>query len=320
MKSYKPVNPNATDEVRSVLKYLSKSAGDMVITGQHTQTMVQKELRYIQDVTGKLPALCGFELLAYSPNINYEASDAVCLLEVEENKNTLDKAYEWAEKGGLITFSWHWFSPIGGKGKAFYTEHTDFDARKVLDKSTDEYQAFISDMDVMADLLKPFQEKKIPILWRPFHESEGTWFWWGAHGPKVARDLYLLMYDHFTNKHQLNNLIWVWNCPLAEGYVGDDFCDVISVDLYPPEHQHQDFKKDYDNLMSFASADKLASLAEIGILPDLDAIGASKLPWSWFMIWSNEFCLTDQYSTKDMLKRVYESPYAITLDKLPKLF
>src|SRR4051812_15307856 len=90
-----PCNPNASEEVKNVLRYLSELSGKGIITGQHTQTTVQKELKYIEEVTGKLPALCGFELLAYSPNINYGDASEACLIEVKENKNTLDNAWDW---------------------------------------------------------------------------------------------------------------------------------------------------------------------------------------------------------------------------------
>src|SRR5690625_3906605 len=90
--TYKPCNPNATKEVVNVLNYLHKISGNGIITGQHTKTKAQEELLYINKVTGKLPGLCGFELLAYSPNINYEQTDEECLKEVKENKNTLEEA------------------------------------------------------------------------------------------------------------------------------------------------------------------------------------------------------------------------------------
>src|SRR5690625_2700018 len=101
--TYQPCNPNASKEVIHVLNYLHKISGKGIITGQHTKTKAQDELTYIQKVTGKLPGLCGFELLAYSPNINYENSDEACLKEVRENKGTLEEAWAWAEKKGLIT-------------------------------------------------------------------------------------------------------------------------------------------------------------------------------------------------------------------------
>lgn len=233
MKSI-PCNPNASEEVRSVLNYFHEIQGTGIITGQHTQTMAQEELNYIYQVTGKWPALCGFELLGYSPNINYEDSGEECLLEVAENQDTLQKAWEWTENNrGLLTFTWHWFSPLGGRDKSFYSEHTNFNVSKAITEGTKEYEALLSDMDHMANILREFCNKRIPILWRPFHEAEGTWFWWGSKGPEIAKQLYRIMYERYTHYHNLNNLIWVWNSPLVEGYVGDDVVDIISRDMYP---------------------------------------------------------------------------------------
>ena len=51
--------------------------------------------------------------------------------------------------GGILTFSFHWFSPLGGRDKSFYTEHTDFDATKIL-KEEPQSAAFYHDMDAIA--------------------------------------------------------------------------------------------------------------------------------------------------------------------------
>ncbi|MNN24462.1 Mannan endo-1,4-beta-mannosidase [compost metagenome] len=316
-----PCNPNASNEVREVLNYLDSIAGKGIITGQHTQTIAQGELKYIQQVTGKLPALCGFELLSYSPNINYETCDEECLLEINENKNTLETAWKWAEEHrGLITFTWHWYSPLGGWDKSFYAEKTDFDASQAIIDGTPENKALLSDMDHMAEILKEFRDKHIPILWRPFHESEGTWFWWGSKGPEVARELYRIMYDRYTNIHDLTNLIWVWNSPLVEGYVGDEVADVISRDLYPPAHQHTDLSKEYEELIRITPTRKLSALGEIGPIPSIPQLAESKIPWTWFMTWSNDFGRTELFTTKEELYKAYHCEYAITLDKLPRLY
>ena len=103
------VNPNAQPEVQRVLDYLEENRGNRLILGQHTQTMEQPELEHIRLITGKLPALCGFELLGYSPNIRPEDSGEECMTEVVNARGTLRKAWEWARLGGLITFTWHWF-------------------------------------------------------------------------------------------------------------------------------------------------------------------------------------------------------------------
>lgn len=67
-----PVNPNATPEATALLQYLHDIAGTNILAGQHTQTNPMEEVAYIETVTGKSPKLCGFELLAYSPNIRWK--------------------------------------------------------------------------------------------------------------------------------------------------------------------------------------------------------------------------------------------------------
>lgn len=85
------VNPNAQPEVQRVLDYLEENRGNRLILGQHTQTMEQPELEHIRRITGKLPALCGFELLGYSPNIRPEDSGEECMTEVVNARGTLRK-------------------------------------------------------------------------------------------------------------------------------------------------------------------------------------------------------------------------------------
>lgn len=314
-----PVNPNATPEVKTVLNYLEEIRGKGIIIGQHTQTMEQRELYAIEKMTGKIPALCGFELLAYSPNINYETCDEECLKEIYENRDTLQRAYEWAQKGGLITFTWHWYSPIGGVDKSFYTKNTDFDATKVLEEGTAEREAFYHDMDVMAELLQGFKDKHIPILWRPFHENEGEWFWWGAKGMDVAGALYRLMFQYYTEVKHLDNLIWVWNNPRKEGYVGDEYCDIVTLDCYPPAHEHTALVDKYETLAGITK-NKPMAIGEIGTIPSIEAIGQEKVDLLWFMVWSNDFVVTEKFTTNEEFNKQYNHPYAITLDKLPKLY
>ena len=319
MNKYQPCNPNASPQVRNVLDYLAGLRGKGILLGQHTQTMAQEELTFIREVTGKEPALCGFELLAYSPNINYSESSQECLTEVEENKNTLEMAEIWAQKKGLITFTWHWYSPLYGKDKAFYQRNTQFDARLALQEGTPERKAFISDMDVMAQLLMPFCRKGIPILWRPFHEAEGEWFWWGNRGAETARGLYRDMYERYVNYHKLDNLIWVWNSPVPEGYVGDEYCDVISRDMYLPKQTHSDYSQGHEELLRITKADKITALGETGPIPGLAMLSQTKVPWTWFMTWSKSL-INEDVTSREELQAAYNSDYGITLDKLPNLY
>ncbi|MDE7193192.1 MAG: glycoside hydrolase family 26 protein [Oscillospiraceae bacterium] len=319
-KIYIPCNKNASEYVKNVLKYLSDITFKVVITGQHTQTMAQEELRYIKSVTGKMPALLGFELLSYSPNINYSDTDEECMTEVAANYGTLKRAWEWAELGGLITFTWHWFSPIGGRSKSFFSRFTDFDASRAVIEGTPENRALLSDMDTMAGLLRPFRDREIPILWRPFHEGDGDWFWWGAKGAETVKKLFRIMYERYTNIHGLNNLIWVWNSQMPECYPGDDIVDIISRDMYPPEHSHTSRAEMYRELIKITAEPKIALIGETGTLPSIDAIIEEGIGWASYMAWSGGFVTSEQYTDKETLRSIYNSPCAITLDKLPKLY
>ena len=308
-------NPNASLQAKMLLDHLSKVAGEAIITGQHTQTNEMEEIDYIYEKTGKKPLLRGFELLAYSPNINYEDASKECLTEVYENRGTVETAIAWANnERGIVTLSFHWFSPVGGRDKSFYAKYTDFDATKVLVEGTTEREAFYHDMDVIAMELKKFEKANIPVLWRPFHEADGDWFWWGNKGPVVASRLYRMMYDYYTNVHKINNLLWVWNCPVKEAYPGDEYVDVVSVDIYLEKYEKTDYKEQYEHLIQETSPNKVAALAEVGYMPDINLLSKSRIPWAYYMTWSKEFIIGEQYNKVNDLKEMYNSAYALTSD------
>lgn len=309
-----PVNPNATEKAKQLLSYLYRTAGNGIITGQHTQTNPLEEIEYIRNLTGKEPKLRGFELLAYSPNINYEDASEACLTEVYENRETMDTALKWAnETDGIVTLTFHWFSPMGGRDKSFYAENTDFDARRVLKEGTPERAAFFHDLDMIAKELNRFLSADIPVLWRPFHESEGVWFWWSAKGPEVARELYKLMYSYYTEVHHLDHLLWVWNCPLSQGYPGDAYVDVVSMDIYLEKYAATDYRTEYEKLIAATTSNKVAALAEVGYLPDIHKLEQSHTPWAYYMTWSKEFCIGEQYNSEHSVKEMYHSNYAVVL-------
>ena len=128
------------------------------------------------------------------------------------------------------------------------------------------------------------------------------------------------MYDRFTNIHKLNNLIWVWNAPSSECYPGDDTVDIISRDMYPPEHEHTSQSEMYYDLMKITQQNKITIIGETGTLPSAKAIAEERVGWASYMTWSQVFCLTEKFNTNDALKDMYSSPYSVTKDKLPVLY
>ena len=315
-----PCNPHAQPCVHRMMAYLAQLSGHGILTGQHTKTRTLEELHHIEEVTGKQPALLGFELLSYSPNINYLDTDDECMEEVAGNYGTLRQAWEWAAKKGVLTLTWHWFSPMGGRSKSFFAVNTDFDATRALISGTPENKALLSDMDMMAGLLRPFCEAGVPILWRPFHEAEGDWFWWGHAGAETVKGLWRLMYDRYTNHHGLNNLIWVWNSPAPDRYPGDDVVDIISRDMYPPAHQHTAQMEKLTALQTITAQPKIALIGETGTIPSAAALAAEQAGWVSYMTWCGEFCLSENYTTNDELRAMYDHPWAVTLDRLPELY
>lgn len=313
-----PCNPHATPEARRLLAYLGDIAGKGVLLGQHTQTRQPRELAHIRKVTGKLPALCGFELLAYSGNITWDSCDEVCLKELYENLGTLENALDWGRRGGVVTLTWHWYAPIGGRDKSFFSQNSDFSAATALEEGTEEHRAMLRDLDLMAVHLRRFQQENIPVLWRPFHEADGNWFWWGRQGVKIAGQLFRFMHQYFTRVHHLDHLLWVWNAPTPTGYPGDDVVDVISRDVYPPAHEHTALAEKYRELTRITDRKRLCAIGENGTLPSVAAMAEEGIPWVWHMTWSNEFGASDKWTDNAQLRANYDHPYAITFDKLPK--
>ncbi len=313
-----PCDPRTSKEARELLAFLGNIAGKGVLLGQHTQTRNPKELAYIREVTGKQPALCGFELLAYSGNINWDTCDEACLKELYENLGTLENALAWGRAGGIVTLTWHWYSPVGGRDKSFYSNNTDFDAEAALREGTGEHRAMCRDLDLMAVHLRRFAQEHIPVLWRPFHEADGNWFWWGVRGPEIAKRLYRFMHDYFTRVHGLHHLIWVWNSPKAEGYPGDDVVDVISRDMYPPQHEHTACAAQYRELTGITPLRRLCVIGEIGSQPSVAAIAEEDIPWCWYMTWSGDFGASERFTDNAQLIANYTDPHAITLENLPQ--
>lgn len=152
----------------------------------------------------------------------------------------MEDAIAYHEKGGIISVLWHWNAPTGLYDteeqrwwSGFYTSATDFDVETALSDTTNaNYTLIIRDIDAIAVELKRLEEEGVPVLFRPLHEAEGGWFWWGAKGPEACLKLWSLLHERLTGHHGINNLIWVWNSVSPDWYPGDDLVDVVSADVY----------------------------------------------------------------------------------------
>lgn len=312
-------NKNASQECIDLMKMFSKICGSGILSGQHCNKASGSDIEYVKLVTGKTPAILGFDLLSYSFGTNSEDRDFECIDELVNNRGSVETAIKYGENSNsVITLCWHWFSPMNGRNKSFYSDNTTFDLEKALINGTEENISIIRDMDAIAYELNKFKEKKIPILWRPFHEACGRWFWWGSKGAEVCIKLYRLMYDRYVNYHKLNNLIWVWNSPKKEWNPGDDVVDIYSVDYYAPIGNHGPLTNEYLKAIESTQSNKAIALAENGPIPDPKLLKKTKTSWLWFMTWNN-FGNNFMWNTKDELRKFYNDPYVINSEDLGRL-
>lgn len=313
MVNFRLSNPNADDCALQLMEYFKSIQGKKIISGQHCNKASCPDIEFIRRVTGKVPALLGLDLLSYSNFTETKNASWNCIDEVENNKNSIETAIKWGKCGGIVTLCWHWFSPMGGTDKSFYTKNTTFNLAQTLKEKGEAYNAMCADMDKIAVELKRLRKENIPVLWRPLHEGDGTWFWWGAYGDEAYIELYRLMYDRFTKMHQLHNLIWVWNAPSMARYPGDNYVDIGSVDSYADKRNTATLEDSY-HLMNHISKEQIPmAIGEIGSPPNLDGIFEKGLNWLWFMLW-NGFPAKKTYNTLTTLREIYNDNRVITLN------
>jgi mannan endo-1,4-beta-mannosidase len=221
-----PRNPAADDGAKALYSYLRSIYGKKILSGQQDLSWAD----WVGRLTGKTPALVSVDLMDYSPS--------------RVERGTVGTAVEEAivhhNRGGIVSVLWHWNAPAGlydtEENKwwsGFYTRATDFDVEAALSSTTNaNYTLILRDIDAIAVQLKRLQSAGVPVLFRPLHEAEGGWFWWGAKGPEPTKKLWLLLHDRLTNYHKLSNLLWVWNSLLPAWYPGDDTIDILSADVY----------------------------------------------------------------------------------------
>ena len=175
-------------------------------------------------------------------------------------------------------------------------------------------------MDRAVPYLRRLQEMDIPVLWRPFHEMDGKWFWWGRGGAEGFVKLWRLMYDRYLNHHRLHNLIWVLGFSDAPGdlrpwYPGDDVVDILGGDSYKGGAQGELYRK----CAAIAPQGMPICYHENGEIPTRAMMEAESAPWVWFMTWHTKWITTDEFNPPERLREVYRDPYFITLNRVPDL-
>lgn len=321
------VNKNSTANTKKLYSFLKDSYGKYVITGQQCDGGINgNEFKAIKNLTGDYPALLGLDMMDYTPSRTALGASS----------SAVEKAIEFANKGGIVTFCWHWNAPTeylnstanspDGWWGGFYTQSSKFDIAKVMNGQDAKGKKLLDrDIKEIAKQLKRLEKAGVPVIWRPLHEGSGGWFWWGAKGSDAYKKLWKYLYKELTNTYGCNNLIWVYNGQSADWYPGDEYVDIVGEDIYPGNHVYDPQVSRFRQAINYGSKTKITALTENGCIFDIDSAVSINALWSWFMTWGNEFTVngsnySEKYTEKSVIQKMYASKYSLTLGSLPKIY
>ena len=306
--SFQPVNHNATKEAKALLNYLYQLRGNSILSGQHNYPSdLLRSTDSIKAMTGKYPAIYGTDI-----------SDL--------NDKVVNEIIRQYKSGSIITLMYHQVKPFDDDSLGFQRSVkgmvTDSQWEQIVTPGTKFHSMWLDKIDKRAELLLKLQAANIPVLWRPYHEMNGMWFWYGNRpGPNGIQKLWKMLYDRYENFHHLNNLIWVWNANAPRDWPKDEaypyelfypsaaFVDVLAADVYK-----NDYKQSHHDQLIALGKGKLIALGEVGVMPTPQILAAQP-QWSWFMCWAS-FPWTD--NSREAVKTLYNDPRVITKDEIKK--
>ena len=276
------VDPRATAETRALYQNLGRLAPDHVLFGH------QDDLAYgvdwvgepgrsdVRDTAGDYPAVYGWEL----GDLELGASENLDGVDFSEMQGWIREGHA---RGGAITLAWHMANPATG-GSTWDTTP----AVHTVVPGGPRHAEFRGWLDTFADFVDGLRDadgRPIPVLFRPYHEHTGSWFWWGADMTSVEdyKALWRFTVEYLRDERGLRNLLYVYSpdvfadeAAYLERYPGDDYVDVLGADDYQAlktDSTVADMTRRLATVVRLADArGKIAALTETGLegVPDDD--------------------------------------------------
>lgn len=339
-------DPEATPETQILMNYLTEVYGNQIISGQQeiygggNDGDTELEFEWIYDLTGKYPAIRGFDLMNYNPLYGWE-------------DGTTDRMIDWVNnRGGIATASWHINVPrdfntyqlgdfVDWKEATYKPTETNFNTANAVIPGTKEYQYVMMTIEDLAEQLLILQDNNVPVIFRPYHEAEGNgglngegaWFWWASAGAEVYKDLWDLIYTELTETYDLHNLIWTYNSYVYSTspawYPGDHQVDLVGYDKYNTIYNRYDGLSGVPNedaitsifyqLVDLTNGTKMVAMTENDTIPSVQNLKEERAGWLYFCPWYGEHLMSTAFNYPATLTTLYQSDYVITLDELPDL-
>jgi mannan endo-1,4-beta-mannosidase len=314
-----PANPEANAKAKTVLAYihsLEPRTDKRVLSGQFSNFGDRASLRLanqIHEKSGHWPAILGVDYLGGRAGIRTDVADRA--------------AIDYWNAGGLVTVSTHLYDPTKTwTNRPEGLRDKGVDLNVLLDPNTEAHTNWMHELDLVADGLNELKTNGVVVLWRPFHEMNGDWFWWDGKDPETFKKLWRQMFDYFTQTRKLDNLLWVYGPNhgrnTAVYYPGDQYVDIVGLDAYT------DFV-DTDHIHGYpeiAKINKPFGFSEFGPHGASDPPGdyhytnlingiRANFPRTvFFMSWNAKWSLASNSNVTELLN----DPWIVNREDLPK--
>ncbi|WP_062545609.1 glycoside hydrolase family 26 protein [Rufibacter tibetensis] len=266
----------------------------------------------VKKVTGAHPVVYGWDFMRI---VDFYTGDR----KAWETKITRDLTIEAYNRGGINTYSWHYHNPVAKEG--IWWRDAQVEAVKHILPRGSHHEVYKNSLRELADYAKSLvgaDGKLIPIIFRPFHEMNGVWFWWGKGHCTVQeyKQLYQFTVKYLRDNLGVHNFLYAWSPDRAftteaqylEYYPGDAYVDIVGMDNYydlSPNNDPNVVSRKLKIISDYAIRNnKVAAFTETGLdkIPQADWFTNMLLPAlrnqpveiAYFMLWSNT---TDMYWT-----------------------
>jgi mannan endo-1,4-beta-mannosidase len=239
------VDEKMTDETASLLYNLHNQRNKGTLIGQHDGVWIDENgclVSWISNLTGKLPGIVSYDFMYITNRQNTEGS-----WHRKMENEIREKIVACNEQGLFVTMCWHYNDPY--TGKTFYTKElsgklsqTSF--RSILEGG-ENHEVYKKDLRKIAEFSTSLLDKNgklIPFIFRPFHEFDGEWFWWGAdyNTPEEFKSLWRFTVTYLKDSLQVHNLLYAFSPDIKFDsreqyllrYPGDGYVDILGFDDY----------------------------------------------------------------------------------------
>lgn len=271
-----PVDKKATGQTIKLYRHLHRLLDKGILFGHQDDLAYGVGWQYedgrsdIKDVTDDFPAVYGWELghLEINKPLNL---DSVSFTRMQSF------IQQGCARGGVITISWHLNNPLTGK-TAWDPEPGTVAAVLPGGSKHEVYKHWLDKVAVFMNGLKNKSGQMIPVIFRPFHELNGNWFWWGGKHctPQQFKQLWRFTVSYLRDEKQVHHLLYAYNTDrfssrqeYLEKYPGDEWVDVIGFDIYQRNSSNEQFSADLDKMLSILEEiakekNKIPALTEFG--------------------------------------------------------